>query len=182
MTIAPIVADIERAVMKPLRKKRVRRERTRCIYCEIVVDEAIPLKDGIEWEPWTPTPIGPVCDVCMADPLAEERVRASTTYSERRLTHNARCNRSLTQEQRAARNEEIIRLRAKGKGYAEIGELVGMSISGVSNALLTIRRRRDREIMRLVDLGWSRQRIANKVGLSPSMISKVIKRNRTPQT
>jgi len=76
------------------------------------------------------------------------------------------------------RDERIAELRAAGKCYAEIGEIVGVRMSDVDTALRRVRRKRDKEIMRLAGLGWSWKRISGEMGISPSMVGKVVKRNR----
>ena len=173
--------DAEAAAIVRAAMKRPRKQHWHCIYCTVIVDEAVPIKGGAERELFSETPDGPVCDYCKADPLAKERVQAAMTHSERKRAHNKQRHladsRILSDEERAAREEAIAQLYSDGKRYGEIGEIVGLTISEVGNALKRIRRRRDIEIVRLADLGWSWKRISNKIGVSPSMVGKVVKRN-----
>jgi len=139
MTIDSEAAAIVREAMKPPRKMR-RQHHRHCIYCTIVVDEAVPVRDGVSWEPFSETPDGPVCDRCKADPLAKERVTRGETQGERRKTFNAQVRHGgLTDADREERDAEIVRMHDAGASYSEIAPRVGMSKQGAATAARRMR-------------------------------------------
>jgi len=147
MTIAATVnaeaADIVGDAMKPPRQKHKWQKHLRCIYCEIVVGEPVLFREGLfEEESYTKTDDGPVCDECMADPLAAARVESGNVQDERRVTFRAQVRSSLTGEERVERDAQIVRMHDAGASYAVIAPLVGMTHQGTASAARRFRERR----------------------------------------
>ena len=133
MSVDSEAAAIVRKAMKTPRKMR-RQQHRHCIYCAIVVDEAVPVKGGIEREPFSETPDGPVCDLCKADPRAMERVECGEVQGKRRAIFSL-------QIRQKERDIEIVRMHDAGMTYTQIGPLVGMTKQGTATAARRMRAR-----------------------------------------
>jgi len=141
MTIDSEAAAIVRNAMKTPRKMR-RQQHRHCIYCTIVVDEAVPVKGGVEREPFSETPDGPVCDRCKADPRAMERVECGEVQGKRRAIFSLQIGHaSLTRADRDERDAKIVRMHDAGATYTEIAPLVGMMKQGTAKAARRMRAR-----------------------------------------
>jgi len=126
------------ATPKPPRKKRAL---LHCIYCGLVVGEAIQFDDGLEYERYINTDKGPVCEECFADPLAEERAEQNDAQFERGVILRAQVKLAITNTERDERDAEIVRLHDAGATYAEIAPPMGLSKSGAATAARRARER-----------------------------------------
>jgi len=140
MSVSSEAADIARKAMKTPRQMR-RRQHRHCIYCTIVVDEEVRLKDGVAWEPFSETPDGPVCDWCKADSLAKERVECGEMQGKRRAIFSLQIRQNSSLETLEERDIEIVRMHDAGMTYTQIGALVGMTKQGTATAAGRMRAR-----------------------------------------
>jgi len=140
MSVDSEAAAIVRDAMKPPRKMR-RRQHRHCIYCTIVVDEAVPVKGDVEREPFSETPDGPVCDRCRADPLAMERMECGEMQGKRRAIFSLQIRQNSSLETLEERDIEIVRMHDAGMTYTQIGALVGMTKQGAATAAGRMRAR-----------------------------------------
>uniref|UniRef100_A0A6H1ZD68 Uncharacterized protein n=1 Tax=viral metagenome TaxID=1070528 RepID=A0A6H1ZD68_9ZZZZ len=140
MSVSSEAADIERKVMRLPRQMR-RRQHRHCIYCTIIVDEDVPLKEGPEREPFSETPSGPVCNWCKEDSLAKERVERGETQGKRRAIFSLQIRQNSSLETLEERDIEIVRMHDAGATYTEIAPLVGMTKQGTATAAGRMRAR-----------------------------------------
>ncbi len=121
-----------------------------CIYCGIIVGETIMLDDGPDYEPYTMTDAGPVCEYCAGIGADQKRMVAGKERSARLKVMRKGHYRMTVEErqaiyaqkraQKARRNEEIIRMAAMGMSQQQIGWKVGLSASAVGRIIRAHRR------------------------------------------